>query len=442
MSMDAYNNYMALIQQGVPQYQAYQQSGLGQMAAQWDEQRRQQAIEQEKLIASQEGRAGRQQLGGQLTGALATKAGYNYLMNKPLLGETGKAIATKLGVKSSLLGTGSTTTAATTGGATAGGTTAGGIAGGGAVTGGATAGGVAGGTTAGTTTAGTTTAGTGGAGAGASAASTAGYAVAAYNVGDALNNALKGSRRGKGAVEGFYTTSGAIIGGIMGGGLGAAAGSVIGRTVGRGWASIGERLGAIGGRTTEQYQLDRWEAVADNAASDAEREWAINAMEKKMVPKEDIPEHLRDNVWDEGPLKGRNYNINELQNLGRPEDLWGEYALFEAFPDYLSGYSEEQRRTIVQAAMDENLFETDKGSVLFSGKRGKLDRVREIGAQVKAGEFVPKYTDEERLQRKLAYAEKKGIPYDPRYQTDGIGIGADIIDLPENEQIPNQQGVQ
>lgn len=114
MSMDAYNNYMALIQQGVPQYQAYQQSGLGQMSAQWDEQRRQQAIEQEKLIASQAGRAGRQQLGGQLTGALATKAGYNYLMGKPLLGETGKAIAGKLGIESSLLGTGSTTTAAPT----------------------------------------------------------------------------------------------------------------------------------------------------------------------------------------------------------------------------------------------------------------------------------------------------------------------------------------
>jgi len=425
MSMDAYNQYMALVQQGVPYAQAYQQSGLGAQSAQWDEQRRQQAIEQEKLIASQQGRAGRQQLGGQLTGALATKAGMNYLMGKPLLGETGKAIATKLGVKSSLLGTGSTTTAATTGGATAGGTTAG------AVTGGTTAGGVAGGTTAGTTTAGTTG---GGAGAGATAASAAGYAVAAYNVGDALNNALKGSRRGKGAVEGFYTTSGAIIGGIMGGGLGAAAGSIIGRTVGRGWASLGERLGAIGGRTTEQYQADRWEAVAENAASDAEREWAINAMEKTMVPKEDLPEHLRDSVWDEGPLKGRKYDIKELQALGRPEDLWGEYALFEAFPDYLSGYSEDQRRTIVQAAMDENLFETDKGSVLFSGKKGSLDRVREIGEQVKNGEYVPKYTDEERLQRKMEYAEKKGIPYDSRYHTDVIGLGSDIIDQPQGVQ--------
>ena len=428
MSMDAYNQYMALVQQGVPYAQAYQQSGLGAQSAQWDEQRRQQAIEQEKLIASQQGRAGRQQLGGQLTGALATKAGMNYLMGKPLLGETGKAIATKLGVKSSLLGTGSTTTAATTGGATAGGTTAG------AVTGGTTAGGVAGGTTAGTTTAGTTTAGTGGAGAGASAASAAGYAVAAYNVGDALNNALKGSRRGKGAVEGFYTTSGAIIGGIMGGGLGAAAGSIIGRTVGRGWASLGERLGAIGGRTTEQYQADRWEAVAENAASDAEREWAINAMEKTMGPKEDLPEHLRDSIWDEGPLKGRKYDINDVQSLGNPEDVWGEYAFFEAFPDYISGFSEEQRREIAQAVLDEKLLETDKGSVLFSGKKGKLDRVREIGEQVRAGEYVPKYTDEERLQRKMQYAEKKGITYDPRYHTDNIGLSSDIIDQPQGVQ--------
>jgi len=432
--MDAYNNYMALIQQGVPQYQAYQQSGLGQMAAQWDEQRRQQAIEQQKIIASQQGRAGRQQLGGQLTGALATKGAYNLATTGSLTGATTAAPVTTGAVTGGTTAGGVAGGGAVTGGAVTGGTTAGGIAGGGAVTGGTTAGGVAGGTTAGTTTAGTTTAGTGGAGAGATAASTAGYAVAAYNVGDALNNALKGSRRGKGAVEGFYTTSGAIIGGIFGGGLGAAAGSVIGRTVGRGMASIGERLGAIGGRTTQQYQLDRWEAVADNAASDAEREWAINAMEKKMVPKEDLPEHLRDSIWDEGPLKGRKYDINDVQSLGNPEDVWGEYAFFEAFPDYLSGFSEEQRREIAQAVLDEKLLETDKGSVLFSGKRGKLDRVREIGEQVRAGEYVPKYTDEERLQRKMQYAEKKGIAYDPRYHTDNIGLSSDIIDQPQGVQ--------
>jgi len=121
MSMDAYNNYMTLIQQGVPQFEAYQQSGLGQLAAQWDEQRRQQAIEQEKIIASQQGRAGRQQLGGQLVGALATKGAVNLATTGKLLGASTTAPV--------VAGTTGAVTAGTTGAVTGGAAAGGGMAG-------------------------------------------------------------------------------------------------------------------------------------------------------------------------------------------------------------------------------------------------------------------------------------------------------------------------
>ena len=114
MSMQAYNKYMNLINQGMPYQQAYFESGLGDIAQQNQEIQRQQAEEQQRILASQQGRAGRQQLGGQLAGALATKGAYNYLMGKPLFGETGAAIGNRLGIESELLGsTGGTPTPAT-----------------------------------------------------------------------------------------------------------------------------------------------------------------------------------------------------------------------------------------------------------------------------------------------------------------------------------------
>jgi len=111
---EAYRRYSILRQQGVPEYEAYQRSGYGNVIRRLQSQRQQQVEERRRLQASQAGRAGRQQLGGQLAGALALKAGYNYLMDKPLFGETGAAIGNRLGIESELLGsTGGTPTPAT-----------------------------------------------------------------------------------------------------------------------------------------------------------------------------------------------------------------------------------------------------------------------------------------------------------------------------------------
>ena len=236
-----------------------------------------------------------------------------------------------------------------------------------------------------------------------------GGAVAAYNVTDAIQNIASGSRRGKGAVEGVFTGIGTAVGAIYGGWMGAGIGSVIGRTVGRGVASLGESLGLVGGRSTTQYQIDRWTSAMENAASPEEQKWAARQMDRVIEQKQSG----KPPIWEEGPLAGRKWNLQDINGMGRGEDVWGEYAFFEAFPDWLTGWTEQERRIISEAALRENLLSTDKGSVLFSGKRGHLARIQEIGYQVKQGTYVPAISDEQRMQDRAAYAQANGIVWDP-----------------------------
>ena len=256
--------------------------------------------------------------------------------------------------------------------------------------------------------------GGGGMGTGAMVAEGAGWAAAAYNVTDAVKNIAKGSRRGKGAVEGTVTTAGAVAGGIIGAafgmpGVGAGIGSIIGRTVGRGMASLGESLGFVGGRTTTQYQIDRWTAAMERASTIEEQKWAARQMNRVIERKE----KGIDNIHDEGVLKGREWSLDDVHGLGRGEDVWGDYAFFEAFPDWLTGWTEQERRIISEAAIREKLLSTDKGSILFSGKRGHLARIQEIGYQVKQGTYVPAISDEQRMQDRAAYAQQIGVDWDP-----------------------------
>ena len=80
---EAYRRYSILRQQGVPEYEAYQRSGYGQVIRGLQSQRQQQVEERQRLIASQQGRAGRQQLAGQLGGLGALTVTSNLLQGKP-----------------------------------------------------------------------------------------------------------------------------------------------------------------------------------------------------------------------------------------------------------------------------------------------------------------------------------------------------------------------
>ena len=244
----------------------------------------------------------------------------------------------------------------------------------------------------------------------------AGGIVAANNVLDAGRNIFTGSRGGKGAVEGAGTVAGTTAGAIAGSAvglpwLGAGVGSVIGRTAGRGLASVGDRLGFIGQKSTKEIQQERWKNSFDNAATDQDRA-AVEYFADLKLNKN------TNQVFEEGPLAGRQYSWDEVKNVADYKDVWGSQGFFEAFPDWISGYSEEERRLIANAAVDNDLITSSKGGLIFSDENEA--KILDIARQVKAGEFVPTKTDEQRWADKQAFLQE--LANTQGYQSPELGM--------------------
>lgn len=244
-------------------------------------------------------------------------------------------------------------------------------------------------------------------------ADVAGGVTAGINAYDAFGNLTEGDEKGQ--LEGASTLVGTGIGALLGGWPGAGIGSVVGRTAGRGLAWVGDKAFGFGGPTTREIQRDRFGNAINAAATDVDRAF----MEGALKQNEEAGDRGKASNYmiEEGPLKGRKYNWKEVEALAGPEDVWGMYGFLEAFPDWLSGYTEEQRRTIAQAALDNDLLESDKGSILFSGSKGNLDKIRQIAQEVKAGTYVPGKTPEQRQAERQAYAESIGVQIDPASTT-------------------------
>lgn len=178
-----------------------------------------------------------------------------------------------------------------------------------------------------------------------------------------------------------------------------------------------------GTKSDEDYRKERWGKAYHEAATDQDKE-AVDHFYN--IAKEAA---AGDAIFKEGPLAGRKWNEAEVKATARPEDIWGVYGFFEAFPDWMTGFNEDQRRTVAQAALDENLLEWDNGQGLFSGKRGNLDRIRQIGQQVKEGGYQASITDDEReAKRQQAISDITG----------GLGTPAPGM-MSTPEQAPQQQ---
>lgn len=177
-------------------------------------------------------------------------------------------------------------------------------------------------------------------------------------------------------------------------------------------------------KTTKEYQRERAQKAFENAVGDEDRYFVEHFAKQKQNPNDT-------GVFQSGPLAGRGYNWDEVKRFARPEDVWGSYGFIEAFPDWISGYTEEQRRQIAQAALDENLLESDKGNILFSGKRGNLDRIREIGQQIKEGTYKPTKTEEQREMERQQAAKELGVNYQP-----GEGAGSREENTPKQPEKP------
>ena len=331
MSMQAYNQYMNLINQGMPYQQAYFESGLGDVAQQNQEIQRQQAEEQQRILASQQGRAGRQQLGGQLAGALVTKGAYNLATTGKLLGAAAKTAKVGTTLAKGL-------TAAKTGAVTAG--TAG--AGAGAVTGGAAAG------------AGTAGAGTAGAGAGVAAVAAP---VLAAIIAD--HQARQGYKQGQGhdiedALKKAKSDPMTYI--VPTKALGMIAGSV------------------FGGQRSKRTHFQMSQELLD-MGYDPQDLQALGRMDEKGNLIFNQTTKAEQQEWKES-TQSKDPNENVLR---RPTNMWSAGGIMKTFgPEYVKTMSEFDRYVASAAAIQTDQIFSKRGELKVKDKDLVRQRYEEL----------------------------------------------------------------
>jgi len=148
---------------------------------------------------------------------------------------------------------------------------------------------------------------------------------------------------------------------------------------------IGNVLGFdLGHKSTKEYQAERARGAFDAAITVADKAYVSNMYERKQ-------QEASDNIIrnPSNPYFGQEWKWEEQKPLLSGEDVWGFMGFQEAFPDFISAYTEDQRRRIAQAALDENLLTPDKGNMLFSSSKTTsaglthLERIQQIAVEIK-----------------------------------------------------------
>lgn len=243
-----------------------------------------------------------------------------------------------------------------------------------------------------------------------------------YGLSPVATGALGAAGLGLGA-KGVYDAfeSGDPLGGAIsgaGGGLGA---SMLSSAMGLGalgpwgWGAglaIGLGAGLLGGhKSTDEYKQERWRDVLENTTG-ADRALA-ETFANKAVNNLDAYGNPGEPVFKEGPLAGRDWRWDEVKNVAEPGDIWGSLGFFQAFPNWISEFTEEERYKIAQAALDEDLLISEKGSVYFPGEN--QNQIRSIAGQVKDGSYNFKKSQKQREQERAAYLQGLGV--DPSVQS-------------------------
>ena len=238
-----------------------------------------------------------------------------------------------------------------------------------------------------------------------------GAGVAVSNVIDALGNL--DSRRGKGAVEGSFTAGGTAGGAILGSavgapGLGAGIGSVVGRTIGRGAASLGESLGVIGGKSTEEYKQERWGAVSkDNPLWGEVAVQGLNAEKQSNGIFTEADDPTGKYVGQQWSFEALTDIVNTTQDY---DYLMNSLAHAETFGDRWHLLSLEKRREFISKAWEEGLYTPNKGSILFSGKKGDQDRAIELMNETLGFDFFKATTEQLNSAQAEDFRKAPGAP--------------------------------
>lgn len=99
-------------------------------------------------------------------------------------------------------------------------------------------------------------------------------------------------------------------------------------------------------------------------------------------------------IWQEGKYQGQKWSWDKALDLAKsdPGHFMNVYANFQVAGDGWLTLPEDKKRQFVQAAIQQGLYSSDKGDILFSGKRGDLDKAKQLYQEVLNGKFQPATT--------------------------------------------------
>lgn len=283
-------------------------------------------------------KAGYGQIGGLLAGALGTKAVYDAVTGQPILG----GIFGKGGSIGSLFSGG----------------------GGGAVEAASGIGPIADGAGYASSLGGNALSGVSGIG---PVADGGAYVSSLQGTGSGLSNALGSATPYLGAAGAALGAYGAFQGIKNKNPLGAALG---GGGIGLGLNAMGYALGPVGWaaalgapallalgnkffdqKSTKEYQQERWGKLAESS-SPAMQQYANQYLQYMQ------------NAPEEHKERGRNFDALQAAGQLRPEEVWGAQGIMKSMGnDWLTKYSEQQRRDISQEALKRQMFRGDKGDI-------------------------------------------------------------------------------
>lgn len=161
-----------------------------------------------------------------------------------------------------------------------------------------------------------------------------------------------------------------------------------------GLGSVGEAFG-LDRKKHSDYTKESWKKAYDNAATDQDKAFANQQLDFFLGLDDS------DGVYKDGPLAGRKWKWDEVKNALDGSHFVGEVGFAQTIPDWKSGYSDEQRREIANAALDYDLLSHSKEGRTFKDENAK--KIQEIANAVRDGSYQPLKTQEQREKERTDF---------------------------------------
>ena len=137
------------------------------------------------------------------------------------------------------------------------------------------------------------------------------------------------------------------------------------------WGMVGKNLLH---KSTKGYQQQRLGELVDSG----------NQASAEFLAQGRQIADANNDTWQEGKYAGQKWDFEKALDLAKddPRGFVGMYGNFQVAGDRWLSTPPEKQIEFVKRALAEGLYSSEKGDVLFSGKKGHLDRAKQIYAEV------------------------------------------------------------